>query len=241
MQPFESGSSPEDVKPLQDRLDALEQRVVDAINTGYRQTEALVMLSRCLPLRYPLPRMRSWAVSPDLALSLYEIVRERQPEWIIECGSGVSSIVMGYALREIGRGRLIAFEHLERFVDTGTDLVSRHELSEHVEIVHAPLEPVELGGASWQWYGKNVHSVLEGKKADLLFVDGPPGGTGPLARYPALPVLKAYLSPDVLVVLDDAERSDEREILERWLKEHPEFSSQYLRHEKGTALLSRSS
>lgn len=238
VQAFESGSSPEQ---LLDRLDSLEQKVLEAINTGYRQTEALVMLSRCLPLRYPLPPMRSWAVSPDLALSLYELVRERQPEWIIECGSGVSSIVMGYALQEIGHGHLIAFEHLERFVEIGTDLVARHALSEHVEIVHAPLEPIELGGASWQWYGKNVHSVLEGKKADLLFVDGPPGGTGPQARYPALPVLKAYLSPDALVVLDDAARADERDILERWLKEHPEFRSQYLRHEKGTALLSRSS
>lgn len=241
MQAFESGSSPEDTRQLLDRLSSLEQSVLDAINNGYRQTEALVMLSRCLPLRYPLPPMRGWAVSPDLALSLYELVRDRQPEWIIECGSGVSSIVMGYALQEIGHGRLIAFEHQEQFVGIASDLVARHALSGYVEVVHAPLEPVELDGASWQWYGKNVHTVLEGKKADLLFVDGPPGGIQPLARYPALPVLKAYLSRGVLVVLDDAARADEREIVERWLKEHGEFRSQYVRHEKGTALLSRSS
>ncbi len=52
-------------------------------------------------------------------------------------------------------------------------------------------------------------------------VDGPPAyaaGHG-LARYPALPVLYDWLAPDATLVLDDAERPGEQEVLRRWERE----------------------
>ena len=36
------------------------------------------------------------------------------------------------------------------------------------------------------------------------------------SRYPALPALEPRLAPGAIVVLDDATRPGEREILERW-------------------------
>ncbi len=53
---------------------------------------------------------------------------------------------------------------------------------------------------------------------DLLLVDGPPAyvaGMG-LARYPALPVMLDRLAPGATLVLDDAERPGEQEVLRRW-------------------------
>ena len=55
---------------------------------------------------------------------------------------------------------------------------------------------------------------------DLVFVDGPPGTTGPLARYPALPVLRDRCAPGARFILDDAARPDERTIINRWTREH---------------------
>jgi hypothetical protein len=45
---------------------------------------------------------------------------------------------------------------------------------------------------------------------DLLLVDGPPGSLGEMARYPALHVLESQLASNAVVILDDADRPDER-------------------------------
>ena len=57
--------------------------------------------------------------------------------------------------------------------------------------------------------------------ARVLFVDDPPGPTGPQARYPAIPVLSDRLADGAIVVLDDASRADEATIVERWCAEIP--------------------
>jgi hypothetical protein len=54
------------------------------------------------------------------------------------------------------------------------------------------------------------------KEVDVLVVDGPPGDTGLLARYPAVPVLRKAMSPTCVVLLDDANRADEQAIGKRW-------------------------
>ena len=53
-------------------------------------------------------------------------------------------------------------------------------------------------------------------------MDGPPADTADkvLARYPALPALRARLAPGATVVLDDVERPGEQEVLTRWEREH---------------------
>lgn len=87
------------------------------------------------------------------------------------------------------------------------------------------------------WY--DLREVAEAWKIDLLIVDGPPRATQPLARYPALPLLYERLSADARVVVDDAWREDEQEMVRRWLKQYPEFSVEYRESGKGIAVLSR--
>ena len=190
------------------------QTISGELAQTYRQIEALVMLTKCLPLRHPLPPMRGFAVSPDLALLLYELVHEHRPSLVVECGSGVSSLVIGYALKALGAGHLISFEHEARAAERSVALVGRH--------------------------GLEVEETLVGKRAHLVFIDGPPGSLQPLARYPALRRLAPFLAPDAVVVLDDVARPDEWAITERWLREDPRLTLQRIAHEKGTAILTRS-
>jgi hypothetical protein len=79
------------------------------------------------------------------------------------------------------------------------------------------LEPVTIEAEDFLWYSKSSYQDLSG--IDLLLVDGPPGATGPKARFPAYPVLKASLSSRAVLILDDTVRRDERRIAETWLKE----------------------
>ena len=97
-----------------------------------------------------------------------------------------------------------------------------------------------MAGESWLWYGPEVEETLVGKRARLVFIDGPPGSLQPLARFPALRRLSPFLAADAIIVLDDIARPDEWAIAERWLRADPRLVLQRLPHEKGTAILSRS-
>jgi hypothetical protein len=91
-------------------------------------------------------------------------------------------------------------------------------LTKYVEVVHAPLVDVDVAGETFRWYDL---SKVEGlTDLDIVFVDGPPGTTGPLARYPALPLLRDRCAPGARFILDDAARPDERAIVQRWVREH---------------------
>ncbi len=206
----------------------------------YRQIEALLMLTTCLPLRQPLPPMRGGAVSPDSALLLHELVCTHEPALVVELGAGVSTLVLGYALESAGTGRLISFEHDAAQAQRTAALVRRHGLERQVEVVHAALQETRVAGEAWQWYGPEIEETLVGQRAQLVVVDGPPGSLQPLVRYPARRRLAPFLGDDAIVVLDDIARPDELAIAERWLREDPRLTLQRIAHEKGTAILTRS-
>jgi predicted O-methyltransferase YrrM len=218
----------------------MAQTLSGELGQTYRQIEALLMLTKCLPLRHPLPPMRGGSVSPDLALLLYELVHTHEPALVVELGAGVSTLVLGYALESAGTGRLIAFEHDAGHAQRTAALVRRHGLERQVEVVHAGLQETHLAGEAWQWYGPEVEETLVGQRAQLVFIDGPPGSLQPLARYPARRRLAPFLGDDAIVVLDDVARPDEWAITERWLREDPRLTLQRIAHEKGTAILTRS-
>ena len=73
----------------------------------------------------------------------------------------------------------------------------------------------------------------------MVFIDGPPETTGKMVRYPALPLLINNLSPDTVVIVDDAFRKDEQEMIGRWLENFPEFRIEKHKTEKGTVILRR--
>lgn len=202
----------------------------------YRQLEALAALYFDLRPDESLPPMRFWAASPDLLRLLHDLVTDRKSRLVVECGSGVSTLIMAYAMRENGAGKVIALEHLESFKTATERLAARHGLTDHIEVVHAPLRPMDIEGKEWLWY--STRDLPDGE-IDILFVDGPPSAVGPKSRYPAVPALGDRLAPDGIVVLDDCQRGDEAEIAELWMSEREDWSLNFIGHEKGTALLGK--
>ncbi len=212
---------------------------VDLLLT-YRQIEALQNLYAVAGVDRPMPQTRGWASSPDLLLLLANLVEREQPSLIVECGSGTSTLWLAMVLRRFEiKGRVVALEHQESYVETVRGLVDRHGLADVVDVRHAPLEHVEVNGEAFQWYARESWTDLEG--IDLLFVDGPPGDLGAHARLPALPLLVAQLHPDAVVVLDDMIRTDEQEVLAEWLRDYPDYAAERVRLEKNAALLRRQS
>jgi predicted O-methyltransferase YrrM len=183
-----------------------------------QEIEALMQLQRLLNPRDALPLLGGWAMEPVAMLAIVELVLGRKPKTIVECGSGTSTIWLAYALERLGSGRVIALEHLEGFADKTRKHLAQHSLERYSEVYVAPLIEREIHGENYLWYATDQVGELPAE-IDILIVDGPPGTTGPHARYPALPVLANRLVDGAVVVLDDAARSEESEIQQRWRAE----------------------
>lgn len=199
----------------------------------FRQLEALIALYEAIRPTAPLPPTRTWAAAPDLLRYLYESVRARRPNLILECGSGVSSLILGYAVKANGYGRVISVEHLADYQEKTLRWVSEHGLEPWVEVRLAPLADIDVDGEVWPWYSLDA---IPDSGIDLVFVDGPPGATTKNARYPALPLLSNRLSPQSMVILDDAARDEEAAIAQRWSELFPEVEMSVIDHEKGTTV-----
>ena len=208
---------------------------------GHLQQNAYISLLSFLRPEAPFPLMGDVTIAADMGLLLASYIVERRPKVVLELGSGVSTLVAGYSVRHNQAGRVVSVEHNMEFLERTRDAVACHGLSDCVEIVFAPLEPVVIAGTTWLWY--QVSSITETVNSipaiELLFVDGPPGTILKHARYPALPVLKSCLAENCVVLADDARRGDEREVLTRWIRENPEFALRELGTIRGTGMLQR--
>lgn len=224
-----------------DRFKRLAGHVGRQARRDYAQLVAWQELRDYLEVPPFMPPLRGWAASPDVLRLLVEAIRDHRPELVVECGSGASSVWLGYALRRAGRGRLVALDHDERYAELTRSLVASHGLSGIVEVRYAPLRDwtappaPEAEPESQPWY--DIDAVADLSGIGLVFIDGPPGSTAPQARYPAGPVLFPRCAPGAVVVLDDAAREGERAAADRWLAADPDLRRASADSEKGTAIL----
>ncbi len=206
----------------------------------YRDLESLAAVLGTIKPSQPLPSLTDWAIAPAAARNLLEIVNRERPSVVLECGSGVSTVLMAYALQAMPGGHgLVSLEHDPDYAARTKDLLAFHGLADHASVVTAPLTTYQIDGLEYDWYSLDDTALPRG--IDLLFVDGPPARTGDQARYPAVPLLWDRLATPCTVVLDDAQRDDEHRTVDRWAAEHTAFTVTRLHEGRGTAVLRRAS
>lgn len=210
-------------------------RTLQEQRSMYTQLEALQHVIRATEPIAPLPAMRSWAASPDLLRELVARILAEKPTQVVEASSGVSTLVIAYCLKRLGRGKVRSLEHDPIYAARTRQLITEHGLGAFAEVIDAPLVEQRADGAMLRWYDCSKAGLAG--PIDLLVVDGPPDTTGPQARYPALPLLKHLLAPGSLVVLDDGGRDDERFIAKRWADLVPGAELRYLELEAGAWML----
>lgn len=183
------------------------------------QVECLLALYADLRPAHGLPRTRGWAASPDFLHALAAVVEVRKPQTVVECSSGLSTLVLASKLRQQGSGHVYSLEHLPEYAQKTRELLLAHGLEAWATVLDAPLAGLALPAWQGHWYGTG--GLTEVKAINLLVVDGPPQSTGDLARYPAFPVMREKLAPDAQIILDDADRDAEVRIVAKWLTEYP--------------------
>lgn len=193
---------------------SMEARIRGEIMENFRQFEALHGLYWDLKPGMSLPPTRGWAGSPDFLKEVASHILNNKPATIVECSSGVSSIVIAWCLRQNGHGHAYSLEHAPEYADATRKLLVRNGLDQWVTIIDAPLIETTTDLGKQPWYDI---SGLDVDRIDTLVIDGPPANTARLARYPAGPILFNKLSAIGTVLLDDANRPDEREMTDRWM------------------------
>lgn len=205
----------------------------------YEQLQGAMNLFALTDVRAPVPPLRGWAVSPDALLVLASELLRGAPPLMVECGSGSSTLWSALLIRKFGLPtRVVALEADPVFKEQTDRLLEQHDVTDLAEVRLAPLVPTGLPDHDTPWYDAAAFADLA--DIGLLFVDGPPEVTGPLARYPALPLMWSRLSESAVIVLDDFVRPAEQGAVERWLDEYATLAVEQLRTEKGTAILRRS-
>lgn len=202
------------------------------------QTQALLNLFALGPVRGVVPPMGGWAASPDVVAVLVQEMLTRRPSLVVECGSGVSTLWLAlvaewYALPT----RIVALDHDEHFAAQTRRTLIEHNVAHRAEIRYAPLAPAGLAGHETPWYDRSVVADLQ--DVGLLFVDGPTETTGPLVRWPAVPVMEGRLAPRATIILDDLIRASEQEVTARWAVALSDFVLERLPLQKGAARFRR--
>ncbi|MBV8759941.1 MAG: class I SAM-dependent methyltransferase [Deltaproteobacteria bacterium] len=212
-------------------------RRFDELAADLGQTQPLLELERMLPTRLPLPPLQGYAIAPDAAVLLVELIAREKPKLVVETGSGVSTLVIAYALEKLGEGgRVIALDHAPPYAARTRALIVEHGLEAIATVRTAPLEPIEIQGKQYQWYARRAVDDIE--VIDLVFDDGPPRHAGPMLRYASLHVLGPKLAPRGTFVLDVV-GSEERDVLARWQRELPELEQERVATKKGNVLIRR--
>ena len=223
---------------LQKRLDNSDRLANKRRDSVVTQLSAILgFYQRFRPVA-PFPPFGGWAIGGECAHLLVSVVLNKRPVSIVEAGSGLSTLLMAHALESLGgEGQIVSLEHDKLWLEKSQAMVDEHGLSRRVRIVHAPIVDVRVGEDVFPWY--DVSGADLPYSIDLLFIDGPPEATGPLARYPALPLLFERLRVGATVVMDDASREGERASVQRWVDELPGLEVRFHTDSKGTVELTK--
>lgn len=129
---------------------------------------------------------------------------------ILECGSGLSTLLLGAVASRAGRAYW-ALEHEPAWADKVRSRLHAYRLP-GVVLDRAPLRDY----GEFCWYDP----PLEALPVDfsLVICDGPPGATKG-GRSGLAPIMRERLAQGCVILLDDGAREQERQVAERWRAE----------------------
>jgi hypothetical protein len=129
---------------------------------------------------------------------------------ILECGSGLSTVLLSIATRGTRR-EVWSLENNPQWAERVRKAL-REVRANGTYVESAPLKNY----GEFDWYEPDFARLP--RDFSLVVCDGPPGETHG-GRYGLVPVMRDYLAPGCVILVDDAERDAERSIAERWARE----------------------
>jgi len=145
----------------------------------------------------------SWALDRGALAELEWRLNELQPKVVLECGSGMSTVVLAnYAVTH--NAEVIVLEHDKRFWNQTRNLLRKHGLESAVDLRLAPLT------GSPPMYDTELPKGIQ-----FVLVDGPPNALG--GRSAVFPAVQSFLKQPWEMWLDDSDRPEEQEAIQLWV------------------------
>jgi len=86
------------------------------------------------------------AASPDFLKVVADYVLAAKPNLVVECSSGLSTVVIARCLQINGVGRVVTMEHMPQFAEITRPELKRQGLSDRAVGLDAPLVPTYYRG-----------------------------------------------------------------------------------------------
>ena len=194
------------------------RRILHAIARRWRNAVAdwrwkLFLVRNRIPRNFVLG---AWSMQPSDFYVIAKILnRLRSPHpTVVELGSGASTVIIAKILaRKKKPFTIISIEGDASWLEETRKLLALHRAQEGVALHHAPYRDY----GSYQWFDLQVvEKAMQGKVADLIIVDAPPGNLCELSRNPALRHLRQSIDTGTHILLHDAFRPDEERIMMQW-------------------------
>ncbi len=233
-------SNPKADEQVQSEQLSIISSLEKVFDNHFSQFESLLSIHNALPNLKLLPATRGWAGSPDFLAKIAEVILMEKPRFVLEAGSGVSTVIIGLAMKMNNVGKAISLEHQEDYATTTRASIELNEIADVTDVKYLPLTNHDCLEQHCRWY--DTKNLIFKERIDVLIVDGPPRNTQFLARFPAVPLLHEYFSDRVLILLDDSNRSDETITVQKWTAflEGNQFTvvvSKFDHFEKGMVIL----
>jgi predicted O-methyltransferase YrrM len=126
---------------------------------------------------------------------------------ILECGSGLSTILIGAIAKKQGQSHFV-LEHNSEWAIKVKKYLNRYKIDSVVQCT----KPLKDYG-DFCWYDVPLESMPD--SFSLVVCDGPPGSTKG-GRYGLAPIMRKRLKPGCVILLDDAGREQELAIAKLW-------------------------
>jgi hypothetical protein len=133
---------------------------------------------------------------------------------------------------------LVSIDHDPEYAEATRAYLRANDVEDLVDLRIAPLVRDPDHGPEVPWY--DTRRLADLTAIDMLIVDGPPMPVHPLVRRAALPYFRSRLQSEWYVLLDDADRPGEQEILADWQRLFPDLHVRHFATEKGAALVTPS-
>ena len=201
---------------------------MNIIDDSYESISSSLTLDTCLPYD------SDWSAAPDFLKLIIDSCLNTQPQTIVECSSGVTTLVLARCCQINGTGHVYSLENGSEYAIAIAKQLKIYGLDKYADVIHSPLHKIEVNKQLFDWYQVDKINVSE---INMMIVDGPSGFIQKNSRYPALPVLYERLSSSCEIFLDDASRPDEKEIVKFWLDEYSDMEHQYIENDRGCSIL----
>ncbi len=214
---------------IKKRLREELQKIREATNINSKKNDdiyALSILSSLLVNKPYLP-INGGALRPFCMAYLLNEILIGKRESIIEFGSGISTVLIGRLIKENNLNiEFFSVEHNEDWAKSLSTILEKEGLLDSVNIIYVPLsqQKTELG-ICYSYDFNIIKNEIKNKTFDLVVIDGPPANTSKTkySRYPVLNTIQNFLNDDFCVLLDDCDRSGEKEIIKKHLGVNPEL------------------